>query len=421
MTETRMVPLAKVLDNPWRDRVRNPIVPERVESIATSINKTGKYWLGTYGRDAEDGFVELAFGHHRYEAAKAQGLEEIPITIEAFTDGEMLVWMAQENVRGELPVVIEAVSAAVKALGEGKIKIEAPDSKTNTKVIRYAPNFVAGKESVTTVVTHPYTTESLAKYLGYVKKSSGTAKNSVVAAMGILERAEIARLEEGKDEKKGVEKALRVEKSFTGPSADELAKMKVNVALKELSDINGREAKRKERAEKSAEEIRLADEAKRELAQKLKDDAAKTKQEHDALIRKQVEALAEENDKEAKRIQKEIKDKAIAAEAKAEADKAKLKALDKNLEAKKEAAQEQRKVDEYLPVRREADRIIHILERRDLEEDVKALSRRPLNAQDRERIRQAALTLSTWYAEWVATRFLPPTSPRTRVISKEKR
>ena len=154
MSETRLVPLSKIRDNPWRDRVRNPIDPERVEAIGTSISKTSKYWLGTYGREVKGDFIELAFGHHRYEAAKAQGLTEIPITIEPFTDGEMLVWMAQENVRGELPVVIEAVSAAVRALGEGKIQIEAPDSKTNLNAIRYAPSFIAGKASVTTVVTH---------------------------------------------------------------------------------------------------------------------------------------------------------------------------------------------------------------------------------------------------------------------------
>src|SRR5271166_4194076 len=201
MSETRLVPLSKIKDNPWRDRVRNPIDAERVETIAVSIGKT-KYWVGTYGRDTADGYVELAFGHHRYEAAKTQGLKEIPIIIEPFTDGEMLVWMASENVRGELPVVIEAVSAAVKALGEGKIEIEAPDPKTSKNSIRYAPSFISGNASVTTVVTHPYTSESLAKYLGYIKKSSGTAKNSVVAAMGILERAEITKKEGG--EKKAV-------------------------------------------------------------------------------------------------------------------------------------------------------------------------------------------------------------------------
>lgn len=403
MTETRMVPLSKIKDNPWRDRVRNPIDPDRVEAIATSISKTSKYWLGTYGREVKGGFVELAFGHHRYEAAKAQGLKEIPITIESFTDGEMLVWMAQENVRGELPVVIEAVSAAVKALGEGKIEIEAPDPKAKNSSIRHAPSFIAGKASCNTVLHDAYTTDSLARYLGYITKSTDRAKSSVVAAMGILERAEITSLEGGKE---GIEKAEKVEKSFSS--------MRVNDAIKALSEVKGREAKIKERAEKSAEEIRLADEAKRELAQKLKDDAAKTKQEHDALIRKQVEALAEKNDQEAKRIQKEIKDKANAAEAKAEANKVKLKELDENLAAKKEAAQEQRKVDEYLPHRKEADRVIHILERRDLEEDLKALSRRPLTLKDRERVWEAIDGLAAWLSSWAAAQFSATPLPKSK-------
>jgi ParB-like chromosome segregation protein Spo0J len=108
MNKTKMVPLNKIKDNPWRDRVRNPIDADRVEAIAVSIGKT-KYWMGTYGRELPDGTVQLAFGHHRVEGAKAQGLKEIPIIIEDFTDGEMLVWMAQENVRGEVPVVLEAV------------------------------------------------------------------------------------------------------------------------------------------------------------------------------------------------------------------------------------------------------------------------------------------------------------------------
>src|ERR1035437_4067928 len=328
MTETRMVPLSKIKDNPWRDRVRNPIDPDRVEAIATSISKTSKYWLGTYGREVKGGFVELAFGHHRYEAAKAQGLKEIPITIEPFTDGEMLVWMAQENVRGELPVVIEAVSAAVKALGEGKIEIEAPDPKTKTTVIRHAPSFITGQTSSTTVVDHPYTANSIATYLGYIKKDSREAKNSVVAAMSILERAEITNLEGGKE---GIEKAVKVEKSFSS--------MKVNDAIKALSDIKGREVKIKQRMEKTAAEIAEINEQQRKLKEKTKEREAKEKKEHDELIRKQVEALAEENDKEAKRLQKEIKDKAIAAEAKAEADKEANKKLDADIAAAELAAQ----------------------------------------------------------------------------------
>ena len=240
-------------------------------------------------------------------------------------------------------------------------------------------------------------------------RPNGRAQDSVLAALNILEMEE-------RKVKGFSEKLLQV--NGAGPDGKYIGAKRI---IQIVSEVKQREVKTQERAEKSAEEIRLADEAKRKAQQETKEREAKDKKEHDELLRKQVEALAEENDKAAKRIQKEIKDKAVAAEAKAEADKAKLKALDATLEAKKEAAQEQRKVDEYLPIRREADRIIHVLERRDLEEDVKALSRRPLNAQDRERIRQAALTLGTWYAEWVATRFLPPTSPRKRITSKEKK
>ena len=139
------------------------------------------------------------------------------------------------------------------------------------------------------------------------------------------------------------------------------------------------------------------------------------------MLFRSVAAQVEKNAAEVKRLQQVIKEKNEAAEAKAEADKAKMKELEAGLAAKKEAAKEQAKVDEYLPIRREADRIIHILERRDVEEDVKALSRRPLNTQDRERVRQAAMTLGTWYTEFVSVKFLPPSSPRKRATTKEKR
>jgi hypothetical protein len=402
--KTEMIPLYKIRDNPWRDRMRNPIDPDRVEAIGTSIDKTGKYWLGTYGREVKDGFVELAFGHHRLEAAKSKGLKEIPITLAPFTDGEMLVWMAQENVRGELPVVLEAVSAAVRALGEGKIEIEAPGEDTPKKYTRYAPSFISGNTPVTTVVTRPYTSESLAKYLGYVKKSSGTAKNSVVAAMGILERAEIASLEGGKE---GAKKAAEVEK--------ELSSLKVNDAIKKISDLKLNDAsKNKEQAEKAIKEIR-EQEAKNIAFKKLMAEReANAKKERNELLRKQVEASLAENAEKTKKIAQKIKEKAEAAEAKAEEDKAKMAALDTALEAKKAAAEEQRKVDAYAPVRRETERIIHILERRDLSEDLKALSRKPLTLKDRDRVWQAITNLSDWLSGWAAAQFTEAPIPNQR-------
>ena len=399
---TKMIPLELIKDNPHRDKKRNPIDADKVKSLVESIGTTG-FWKGIYGREVGK-FVEIAFGHSRVDAARAAGLKEIPVEIEKLTDSDMLMRMTRENLRGELVVALEAVSAAVKAYGAGTVEFTQPNPKTRKDAIRHAPSTIPGKVSEASGASHPYTADTLARTLGGVYvKPDGHAQNTVEAALGVLEMEE-------RNVKGFSEEILHV-KSGAGPDGKYVGAKRI---IEIVSEVKQREVKAQERAKKSAEDIRLADEAKRELAQKLKDDEAKTKQEHDALIRKQVEALAEENDKEAKRIQKEIKDKDNAAEAKAEADKVKLKELDETLAAKKEAAQEQRKVDEYLPIRREADRIIHILERRDLEEDVKALSHRALNAQDRERVRQAAMTLGTWYAEWVATRFLPPTTPRKR-------
>jgi hypothetical protein len=407
----KMVPLKLIKDNPWRDKTRNPINPETVEILAESMDTTQEFWEGVYGREV-DGFVELAFGHHRLDAARVRELKEVPITIRKFTDGEMLVWMIRENTKGEFLVVIEAISAAVRALGEGKIEIEPVASRTNDSVIRWAPSYVEGKQaSGTPGVPHPYTADTLARFLGrqYFRPTSGKASNSVRAALGILELEEL--------KVKGFsEKQLQVDRVWSDgkyKSAKDIIVM--------VSEIKHKEIRAKERAEKSAEEISLADKAARTLQEKQKKREAKEKKEHDELISKRVAAQVEKNAAEVKRLQQQIKDKAEEAEAKAEADKAKLKVLDADLAAKKEAAKEQAKVDEYLPIRREADRIIHILERRDVEEDVKALSRRPLNNQDRERVRQAAMTLGTWYTEWVSTRFLPPSTPRKRVTTKEKR
>src|SRR5665213_1095522 len=101
LPEIVMVPLNKLKDNPWRDKKRNPIDPDKVEQIAESIVSTGEFWIGVYGRRVAEGFVELAFGHHRADAATAidtgavvaaafaAGLKSIPVALKDFTDGEM--------------------------------------------------------------------------------------------------------------------------------------------------------------------------------------------------------------------------------------------------------------------------------------------------------------------------------------------
>ena len=404
----KMVPLSKIKDNPWRNRKRNPLDENRVEAIGESIGTT-EFWVGVYGRQLKDGTVEIAFGHHRVAAAKAEGLKEIPIEIQTFTDGDMLIRMSRENLRGDIVGTIEVVEAAVRALAIGAIKLESVPPHTTPSVIRYAPSFIPGKMTDPTVGSVGYTADTLARFLGGVyskaplkDRTDYRAQQSIHAALGVLE------LEERKV--KGFsEKVLQT--SGSGPDGKYVGAKKI-IAI--VSDIKQRELKVQERAEKSAEEIRKADEAKREAQRIVKEREAKERKEHDELLRKQAQAKIAENAAEAERIKQQLVEKLNAAEAKAEADKTKLKALDENLAAKKEAAQEQRKVDEYLPHRKEADRIIRILERRDLEEDIKALSRRPLTVKDRERVWEAIDGLAAWLSSWAAAQFSSAPLPKSK-------
>ena len=419
----KMVPLSKIKDNPWRNRQRNPVDPNRVNAIEESIDTT-EFWIGVYGRELKDGTVEIAFGHHRVDAAKQAGLKEINVEIQPFSNGEMLIRMSRENLRGDLLGAIEVIEAAIKAVTVGDVVLEEVSKDTRKDALRYAPSFVPGKVPDRTVRSGVYTADTVARFLGgvYVQKPVSSSRSDLLSKRTAMRaqqcvHAALRVLEAEERKLKGFSEKV-LQKNDVDPSGRYVGAKKVIEYVDELIE---REVKVQERAERSAEEIRAEKEKQQALQAHIKEREAVEKKQHDELIRQRMEALVEKNVAEAKRLQQVIKDKAEAAEAKTEADKTKMKALETDLVAKQEAAKEQQKVDEYLPIRRETDRIIHILERRDLAEDLKALSRRALNNQDRERVRQAALTLGTWYAEWVAAQFIPPNSPRKRVTSKEKK
>src|ERR1017187_7327456 len=186
---TKMIPLSKIKDNPHRDKKRNPIDKDKVESLVESIGTTG-FWKGIYGRQAGE-FVEIAFGHNRVDAARATGLKEIPVEIEKLTDSDMLMRMTRENLRGELVVALEAVSAAVKAYGAGTVQFESVSKDTRKDNLRYAPSYVPGKQPVEPSSTRPYSADTLARFLGgvYVLPDKH-AQPSVRAALGVLEMEE---------------------------------------------------------------------------------------------------------------------------------------------------------------------------------------------------------------------------------------
>lgn len=387
----KMILISKIKPNPWRDLKCNPLVPERIEAIAESIDTTS-FWVGVYGREVEGGFVELAFGHHRLESAKESGLKEIPIEIEKFTDGEMLMWMARENVRGERPIMLEAITAAVRALAEGKIELEELDPKTRKDAIRYAPSYIPGKlPSDTAAVSHAYTADSLARFLGYIKRASKTAKNSVVAALGLLEM----------EERKLIKR-------------DSVAKVPETELIQIVSDIKKREVKVIERREKTAEEIAALDKEQREIQAERKRISDNADEDRKKLVEKLAKAKAEKDKPKIEAIKAVIVEKEAMAVEKDLDLKVRSAELDKKVEERKEKEAEAKKEDAYLPIKHEVERILRKLlgdtatTKESLAEEAKALGRKPLNATDRERLRQAALNYGTWFCEWVAQQFIPP-------------
>lgn len=409
----KMVPLSCIKDNPYRDKKRNPVDKDRVDQLKESIGTTG-FWKGVYGREA-NGWIEIAFGHTRVDAARAVGLKEIPIEIENLTDSDMLMRMTRENLRGELLVTLEAVSAAVKALSDGVIEIAAPDPKTRKDTLRYAPSFVPGKLSVTPGATHPYTADGLARFLGgaYIRPT-GHAQPSVLAALGILEM----------EERKVTGFSERTLKVSTEDGSRYLG---AKAIIQIVSDVKQREVKVIERREKTAEEARAFDAEQRRIQAARKAEEAKAEAERKVLVKQLADAKKEEDDKRAKEIKEKLAKAEEYAVEKALDIEVRQAELTAKVEQKKKEEAEARKEDAYVSIRREVERILHKLDgstatsREALAAEVKALVRQPLNNQDRERLRQAALTMGAFYADWVAMQFLPPLSTKNHMNEYRKR
>ena len=400
LPEIEMIPLNKIRDNMWRDKKRNPINPEKVEQIAESIISTGEFWIGVYGRKLAGGFVELAFGHHRadaakavdtgdvIEAAKSAGLKSIPVAIGEFTDGEMLMRMARENLRGELPVVLEVVSAAVRALGEGKIEVPAPGKDTPKTHIRFAPSFVPGRPSGSEP-ERPYTASTLAFFLGgiYITKDRGmnAPSNSVKAALGILE------LEEKKIQ--GI-----TPRTFENKPIREIIPM--------VADIKKRVEVVQERRGKSAAEIAELGAKRREAEAKAKADEKAAEEAHKALVKKLADAQREERMKAAEKLAAQLKENDQRAKEKEVLNKLRMSQLEEQLAAKKEWEAKQRIQDEYLPIRRDVEAFISKYETKASErnperEEIKSLAgRKGLRPEDRARASKALREYANWLYDW---------------------
>jgi hypothetical protein len=87
--------LDRIVPNPFRMLDKYPYREEKLVALQSSIKETG-FWSGVIARRHGDKF-QLAFGHHRVEAARLVGLETVPLDVRDLTDEQMLQLMAREN------------------------------------------------------------------------------------------------------------------------------------------------------------------------------------------------------------------------------------------------------------------------------------------------------------------------------------
>ena len=408
--------LKDILPNPYRDLKANPLIEQKVLDLMNSITLTG-FWENVVVRKNAAGKYELAYGHHRLEAAIRAGITEADFIIKKFDDAKMIQVMDNENreTYGSTPLsLIESVKAVVQSLAKGVIKLEV-DPSTPAQHLRFAPSYVPGKDVGPNGTKVPYTAMSIAVFLGRVKtrsKDDGNVRADVgiVAALNALHLQEIGHFN----------KSMLVTKDRTGAP--------VPITMSELLKITGEIKRDVDRVGKTKEKLRKEEaeavEERIRLEKEHKERAKKAKEEYEASLKEEAKAKREKDREEVERLKKEREDKAKALKAKENEDVAKALALEVRLEEIAQEKAEATKKDEYAPIRREVEHIIFKLDTDpSYAEECKALARKKLTPEDRERIRQSALRRGTWFSESFSNLFLPlltQTSAMTEYRTKEE-
>jgi hypothetical protein len=214
----QQVAIKDLLPNPFRNMEHYKINEKKVEQLIKSFETTG-IWPVIIGRKTNNGKVELAFGHHRKEAARQfynnDVSQKIEIIISDLSDEEMLKMMANENQQDfatSFVTEMETVQAVVQAFADGKIQLEPPLREATSAWRRCAPSFILLKQDMNANCIHVYSPLSIAKFLGWTQKrrSDLQAQRRVKEAIRALELIEQGYLQLSHIEEQGVESCFRI-------------------------------------------------------------------------------------------------------------------------------------------------------------------------------------------------------------------
>jgi ParB family chromosome partitioning protein len=131
MYEIKDVALGLIDANPHRDLKTYPWIERKIEQLMHSIDDVGM-WASIIGR-AHGKRFQLAFGHHRVEAAERLRLKAVPLIIRQLSDREMLQFMGRENGEDyatDLLIMLNTWDGAVKFLANSR---DYADARTGVR------------------------------------------------------------------------------------------------------------------------------------------------------------------------------------------------------------------------------------------------------------------------------------------------
>jgi hypothetical protein len=157
-----------------------------VESLKTSIKETG-FWDNILSRKNMKGEIEIAYGHHRLQAIKELGIEEVDIPVKNIDDAMMIKIMANENMEDwklTTSVLIETVSVAKEYLENQLAKYDRWEDIDPGEFTRIFEN----QHSFTQSKTHGIGRDIIKKFLGDNWKDHDI-KHALTAIKGYKDQA----------------------------------------------------------------------------------------------------------------------------------------------------------------------------------------------------------------------------------------
>lgn len=249
------VAIQDIKPNPNRNFRLNPLREDKLEELSNSIQNSG-LWENIIVRPLNSHY-ELAYGHHRIEAARRANLTEVDVIVKELSDDGMRQMMSQENsdVYGsDILSVIESIEATLSDYKEGALKdsaklkpiVEGQGARPDTWRTALAYKLRTSDKNTPCL----YTATTLAKFIGQTRDKGSRPKEIFKDALAVLELIELGDLGITRDGiREWINKFYSDHRCSISKYLDEFKRTRANRLEKEKAEA--------ERAKRDAEQARV--------------------------------------------------------------------------------------------------------------------------------------------------------------------